>query len=163
MVKVTGLKILYIRNAVGSTPTSHKESYMKVYGPYTRKDNRKHVCIVYSDGSKKTKSYAKYLLEQQLGRELTEDETADHINNDPSDDRIENLQVLSRSDNIAKAAALLPGRQMYTFTCLECGKQATKYLNYVLNNTRMGKRGPFCSRRCAGISNGRLRACSSAG
>lgn len=124
---------------------------MKVYGPYTRKDNRKHVCIVYSNGLRKTKSYARYLLEQQLGRELTEDETADHINNDPSDDRIENLQVLSFVDNITKAVNCLPDRQTYNFTCPQCGKEATKYLNYVLNNTRSGKRGPFCSRKCAGI------------
>ena len=33
---------------------------------------------------------------------MSDDETVDHINNDPMDNRIENLQVLSRSENIKK-------------------------------------------------------------
>jgi hypothetical protein len=28
----------------------------KVYGPYTRKDNRQHVCVHYQDGTKRTVS-----------------------------------------------------------------------------------------------------------
>ena len=52
----------------------------KVLGPYERPDKRKHMVIHYEDGSKGTKSYPKYLMEQKLGRELESDETVDHIN-----------------------------------------------------------------------------------
>jgi hypothetical protein len=73
-----------------------------VYGPYTRKDGRKHVVLW--DGVKtKTVSYPKFLMERKLGRKLIPPETVDHINGDFSDDRPENLQVLNRRDNILKS------------------------------------------------------------
>lgn len=54
------------------------------------------------DGTKKLVSYPKAVFEAYYGRKLSEDETVDHINNDPMDNRIENLQILSRSENIKK-------------------------------------------------------------
>lgn len=124
---------------------------LKVYGPYTRKDGRKHVVIVNSNGSKTTKSYPRYLMEQHLGRTLDSSETIDHINNDFSDDRIENLQILSLADN-AKKEMSRPERakKFYDFICPCCGAQASKQLNQVTMNLKRGKAGPFCSRKCAG-------------
>jgi len=78
---------------------------LKMYGPYLRKDGRKHI-LWYDTITKQkiTESYPKYLMEKYLGRKLTKDETVDHINNDFTDNRIENLQILSRRDNIIKSA-----------------------------------------------------------
>ena len=64
---------------------------IKVYGPYTRKDGRQHVILVHEDLSRQTMSYPKYLMEQHLKRALLASETVDHINNDFTDNRIENL------------------------------------------------------------------------
>ena len=75
---------------------------IKVYGPYTRKDGRQHVILVHEDLSRQTMSYPKYLMEQQLGRPLLASKTVDHINNDFTDNRIENLQILTRAENAAK-------------------------------------------------------------
>ncbi len=75
---------------------------MRIYGPYKRKDGRKHVVIIYEDGTRQTKSYPRLMMEQHLGRGLTKEETVDHINNDFTDDRIENLQILSLSDSCKK-------------------------------------------------------------
>lgn len=122
---------------------------MKIYGPYTRKDGRKHICIVHDDGRKQTKSYPRYLLEQHLGRYLLPEEHVDHINNDPFDDRIENLQILTLVENAKKAAALRP-RKTHVFICPCCGNEAEKYLNQVKHNLNRGKSGPYCSRTCAG-------------
>jgi hypothetical protein len=122
---------------------------MKIYGPYTRKDGRQHICIVHDDGSRQTKSYPRYLLEQHLGRELLSTEHVDHINNDFTDNRIENLQILSQAENNTKAAALRP-RKIYKFVCSNCGKEAERYLNHVKNNWSKHKKGPYCSRKCAG-------------
>lgn len=122
---------------------------MKVYGPYERKDRRKHVIIVHDDGRKQTKSYPKYLLEQHIGRELLLNETADHIDNDKTNNDITNLQILTRKDNSKKAMNLRP-RKVYKFVCPCCGNAAEKYLNQVLANWKKGKAGPYCSRRCAG-------------
>ena len=121
---------------------------MKIYGPYTRKDGRKHVIIIHDDGRRQTKSYPRLIMEQHLGRELTEEETVDHINNDFTDDRIENLQLLSLAENASKA---MIGREakMYSFTCPYCGKEAEKFLNNVIGNAKKGRKGPYCSRSCA--------------
>ena len=122
---------------------------MKIYGPYLRKDGRKHVVIVHSDGTRQTKSYPRLLMEQHLGRELTEEETVDHINNDFTDDRIENLQLLSLVENASKA---MVGKEskMFSFICPCCGTASVKLLKEVKGNRKKGKDGPFCSRKCAG-------------
>lgn len=122
---------------------------MKVYGPYKRKDGRKHVIVYdFKLGIRQTISYPKYLMEQHLGRKLTEDETIDHINNDYTDDRLENLQILSRVDNISKST--VPAEIM-TFKCPNCFKMFELLARqYRGNQVSKGKSGPFCSRSCAG-------------
>lgn len=72
---------------------------MKIYGPYLRKDGRQHVVIKYADGTLQTKSYPRLLLEERLGRLLTEDETVDHIDGNFTNNSYENLRILSRSQN----------------------------------------------------------------
>ena len=73
---------------------------MKVYGPYTRPDGRQHVILIFEDGQRRTVSYPKYLMEQKLGRELDPDlETINHKNGDFTDNRWENLEILSRVDH----------------------------------------------------------------
>lgn len=122
---------------------------MKIYGPYTRKDGRKHICIVHDDGRKQTKSYPRYLMEQHLGRELLPEEHVDHVDNNPLNNDISNLQLLTQTENNRKSSALRP-RKMYNFVCPCCGKESEKYFNYVQHNKNKGKSGPFCSRQCAG-------------
>lgn len=121
---------------------------MKVYGPYTRKDGRKHVIYVSESGKRKTESYPRFLL-KQAGIPLSETDTVDHIDNDKTNDALDNLQVLSSAENAKKAMQLRP-RKWFQFVCPVCNSEATKPLNFVLNNRRQGKKGPFCSRRCAG-------------
>lgn len=121
---------------------------MKVYGPYTRKDGRQHV-ILHKDGVRKTVSYSKYLLEQKLGRSLLPNETCDHIDNDHTNNCLDNLQVLTRSDNARKQMALTPS-EIGTFTCPVCNCSFTKPMHEVRHNRKQSKSGPYCSRSCAG-------------
>jgi len=44
--------------------------------------------------------YHKFLCESFLGRKLEKDETVDHINGDPTDNRISNLRIESRAQNV---------------------------------------------------------------
>lgn len=127
---------------------------MKVYGPYLRKDGRKHVVIVYLDGTKKTKSYPKFLLENKIGRELVNDETCDHIDGDFTNDDPNNLQVLSLPKNIIKSKK---ETQYYVFVCSECNQQTKKPMYAVKHNWNLGKSGPYCSRSCAGKINQRKK------
>lgn len=122
---------------------------MRVYGPYTRKDNRKIILIYNDDGSRRTKSYPKYLLEQKLGRELVGDETCDHTDEDFTNDDLSNLQVLSLAENAAKSMKNRP-KKLYNFVCEICGTNATKSLRNVKHNHNLGRRGPYCGRQCAG-------------
>jgi hypothetical protein len=76
--------------------------FNNIYGPYKRKsDDRK--IVILSDGDKKTaRQYAKVLLEVKLGRRLKNDEVVDHIDEDPTNDEITNLQLLTHSENAKK-------------------------------------------------------------
>jgi hypothetical protein len=118
---------------------------MKVYGPYTRKDGRKHV-IVYEFGQKRqTISYSKWLMEQHLGRELTPDETVDHINRDKTDDRIENLRVIKRPQHSYEDTRRV---KLVEITCMWCGRKALKAPHDLRGNSKQGKAGPFCGKSC---------------
>lgn len=128
---------------------------MKIYGPYTRKDGRQHLVLV-SDGKKTTMSYPKYLLEQKIGRKLLDHETCDHIDGDFTNNSLDNLQVLSRGDNAAKAMALKSQEQVYC-VCPECNKSFYVLMKQVRSNQgKQKKAGPFCSRTCAGRYGQRL-------
>jgi hypothetical protein len=65
-------------------------------------ENRKTVILIANDNSYHSTSYARYLMSTYLKRYLLDTETVDHINEDKTDDRIENLQILSSTDNIKK-------------------------------------------------------------
>jgi len=122
---------------------------MKVYGPYTRPDGRKHV-IHYDEitGKRRTQSYPRYLMEQYLGSELTTDEQVDHINNDHTDNRIENLQLLTKQANNEKSRQYA---EMLLFECPVCGDEfLRKASSYRYHQEKKGKAGPYCSKSCMG-------------
>lgn len=79
------------------------------YGPYLCKDGRYRCDVIYKAGVK-TVLYARYRLEKHLGRKLTKYETVDHIDEDPTNDRLSNLQVLSLAENVRKSLRLNPER-----------------------------------------------------
>lgn len=73
------------------------------YGPYQRNSDSRFIAVFkYTNGSQTSISYARWLMQEHLGRELTSDEHVDHINEDPTDDRIENLQILTCKENNQK-------------------------------------------------------------
>lgn len=100
---------------------------MKIYGPYTRKDGRKHV-ILRKDGKLQTISYPRFLLEEKLGRKLLPEETVDHIDEDLSNDDLSNLQVLSRAENARKSLLVNSKglRKMIEFSRSEKGRKSSR-------------------------------------
>lgn len=118
-----------------------------VYGPYLRKDNRKHV-IIYLDGKHQTMSFPKWVVEQYLCRFLSPDETIDHINRDHTDDRLDNFRIISFAAHISEDTRHV---RLVEITCIGCGSKSCKSGRDLRNNSRNGKAGPFCSRRCSGI------------
>jgi hypothetical protein len=58
--------------------------------------NQKYIRITI-DGKRQLQH--RYIMEQHLGRELHKNEVVHHINENKHDNRLENLQLLSRSDH----------------------------------------------------------------
>lgn len=122
----------------------------KIYGPYLRPDGRQHIIAVYPDGSRKTTSYPKYLMEVHLGRYLLPTETVDHIDRDFTNNSISNLQVLSKETHSRLDAKRLAS---VVVKCQICGFDFTLEGNRLHNAYRSkarGNSGPYCSRSCAG-------------
>ena len=122
---------------------------VRINGPYTRKsDGRKYMSVYFDDGSKSTRSYPKWLMEQKLGRALHPvKETVDHIDRDFTNDSLENLRVVPMGKHAREDHVRVRRVQV---TCVRCRKKALKRARDLHNNAKKGKAGPFCSRRCAG-------------
>ena len=102
------------------------------------------VCImIYRDGSKHSMSYAKYLYTSYNCCDIPKGEEIDHINGDKMDDRIENLQKISKEYNLLKDKE---GKKMVELICPVCGK---KFLFEARNLSTHPN--PCCSRHCGGI------------
>lgn len=130
---------------------------IKLIRIYTTKHGRKQAYYVIN-GKKKTRNYSRFLMEQHLNRELLTKEHVDHINGDKTDDRIENLQVLTQAENAIKAIKET-GRseKWYIFICPECGYDAQIPLRtYRKNQLYSGKSGPYCSKSCSYKARGRI-------
>ena len=137
-------------------------SFDRVTGPYVRKDGRKHLVFNNSKLSKgdsdklKTLSFPKALLEIKEGRLLLDNETADHIDEDFTNDDLSNLQILTRPANIIKSFEANPDRhtELAKHTCPQCDAEFLALARQVrANNVKQGKPGPFCSKSCAGRFN----------
>lgn len=122
----------------------------RVYGPYLRKDGRQHVCLLTPEGTRKTVSYPKYLVEIRNGKLLGKDETVDHIDNDFDNNSPDNLRIIKRSahskDDVRRNLPV-------TFVCPTCSttfKLQGSRLSDAKQNRKQGKAGPFCTRSCAG-------------
>lgn len=97
-------------------------------------------------------------MEQHLGRKLLPNETVDHINGDFTDDRLENLQILTRSNHVMLD---VNRKLIIELPCVYCGKPVK---THHFKHNRMIKRmkaSPFCSRVCSGsygsmVQNGKL-------
>jgi hypothetical protein len=123
-----------------------------VYGPYVGDDGRKRMVLYYADQSTSSVAYARVLLSVKLGRLLTDDEEADHKNNDNTDDRIDNLQVLTREENLLKERwhYIVNVQELYGFVCANCETPFLITHRDLMNKLNQTKDGlAFCSRRCS--------------
>jgi hypothetical protein len=94
-------------------------------------------------------SYAKYLWISANKCEVPKGMEVDHINNNHKDDRIENLQLLSKSENIQKEYKDTGrlGKLVVDLVCPICGVKFTKRLAEVRKGAR--KQQCCCSIKCS--------------
>ena len=115
------------------------------YYEYTRSaDDRRAVVLTKRGQPNKCLLLSRYLMETSIGRQLSSSEHVDHINNDRTDDRIENLQVLSASDNVMKSRKL---RKWVTLKCPTCSTIFERPYSNV--QCKLPEHVVCCSRRCA--------------
>lgn len=123
----------------------------RIYGPYYRKDGRKHVCVLWSNGRRQTVSYPKFITEVRLNRYLGPDETVDHIDRDYTNNSPENLRVIPLAEHVREDVRRLVPQE---FRCTWCEKplilSGRKLHRLIDNQRRRGYGGPFCGRSCAG-------------
>lgn len=62
-----------------------------------------HVVILHDNGTRQTQSYPRYLMEQHLGRKLETWEQVDHIDEDPTNNSVDNFQILTVAENNRKS------------------------------------------------------------
>jgi len=117
------------------------------YGPYKDADGRVFFVDVYPNGKTVTSYPYRELVEFERGRFLSGDECVHHRNEDPADNRLENLEVTLLSEH---ARGHQPSAEMVQVTCPQCGKERAAEARVVRRIRKKGMAGPFCNKVCAG-------------
>lgn len=127
----------------------------KTFGPYVRPDGRKIVIVHYLDGTKRTISYPKHLMEQHLNKELDPDQcTVDHWDSNVDNNNLSNLRIVPRDQHSADDTRRV---KFVKFECVWCNKEFERSPRLIRDKAKKNKAGPFCSRNCAGKYSRRLQ------
>lgn len=122
----------------------------KVYGPYLRKDGRKHVVRIHFDDdgrelSRRTQSYPRYLIESSSDSSIPTNLTVDHVNRDKTDDNLSNFRLLPLKEHLQDDAVY---RKNSVGICASC-QRSFELTRHQTSERARSKPGPFCSRSCA--------------
>lgn len=127
--------------------TYYRKAYVRV-----GKDGRKRVDLVNTGKDRTTISYARYLVCVKMGYILSSDFEVDHINKDRTDDRLENLQIMSKFDHREKSRKeMTTGRNTRVLSCVICGSEFEREVRQIRY------RNNLCSRSCNGKMSNNLK------
>lgn len=124
------------------------------YNVYVCSDNRTRA---YDKVTKKVTSYPRIIMENKLNRKLNINEDVHHVDGNPLNNNPNNLEVIKHGDHQSYHNKKYKDKYMI---CPLCGKnflwtikqQRTFYSNKSRNNPqRKNSKGPFCSKKCAGL------------
>jgi hypothetical protein len=105
-----------IREDIRETPKVLKRGPWRPVGKYIGRD------VWLDNGSRTTELQHRVVAAEKLGRELTSDEHAHHTNEVKTDNRPENLEVLTKAEHARRH--FKTGRTMVALTCQGCGAVA---------------------------------------
>lgn len=86
------------------------------------------------------------VMEEHIGRPLDKNEVVHHKNGYRSDNRVENLALLSYSGHMKEHRKI----EFVTVSCLQCGKVFKKEAREERARIKKKRSGPFCGKSCTG-------------
>jgi len=119
---------------------------VKQYGPYKSNGGHEFYVEIEDDGSRRSVFAHRVIMEKHLGHPLQAGDVIHHKNGNPSDNRIENLEVMSSISHLSLHRIAM---EIVDLECLGCGTTFRRKARYERHNRNQGKYGPFCSRSCA--------------
>lgn len=123
--------------------------------------SRWQVCLKHREtGARSTILFSKFLMSVSLGRRLRPEEEVDHVNGDKSDDRLENLEVVTKSENLKRQAAIRRDKSLVHLECPSCSQTFSRPIHRT--HLRRGGDRTFCSRSCSAAFNSPKRKLSHA-
>ena len=115
---------------------------------YTNKDGRTRV---YLKDKKKVISYPRYIMEREIGRPLKPDEDVHHIDENPLNNDISNLEICHHGEHQRDHSTKYFDKIMICPWCKNefvwTGKQQSEHYRH--SNDRSIEQ-PFCSKKCVG-------------
>lgn len=117
---------------------------------YKQKDGRKFIVYKGEDNKYHSKAYARYLMEQHLGRKLTNEEEVHHKDHNKMNDVIENLEVKNKTIHRREHNI----KPIIIEHCYICGSDIIVDSKKRTNHYRSKNKNPdkwFCSKHCSGI------------
>ena len=132
-----------------------------LYKQYSHKDDRYYAILYPRDGigqnKRLTMSYARYLMCVKEQRIIREDETVDHIDENRTNDSLDNLQILTIQQNQEKYATNRVTKKMVVLKCPICESIFEKpYNKCKLFVGRKRSQVAYCSRECLHIATSRI-------
>ena len=114
-------------------------------------DGRKRVSLFSDSGENRYVSYARYLFTVHLKQFIPDHLTVDHINDDKTDDRVENFQLLTDEENRMKEyyRYLTMEYSRWAFTCACCEVQFLLTEREINMRLAQGVEYAFCSKSCS--------------
>lgn len=131
---------------------------MVVMNTYICKDNRVRVRVVDDNGDSHVLSYPRILMEEKLGRPLKPYEDVHHIDGNPLNNSLHNLEIVCHGEHQRNHSRKYYDKIM---VCPICNKEfmwtAVQQRRFYSNLSRKEPKNksrctvPFCSKRCIGL------------
>ncbi len=103
--------------------------------------------VLHLDGTLKTVLEHREIMEKHLGRDLCSNECVHHKNGKKLDNRLENLEIMTKS---AHSRLHRKPAEYLELVCVSCKKPILRLASKERGNRKQGKFGPFCGRSCSG-------------
>lgn len=112
---------------------------------------RKYICLYNTQEDRTLISYARYLMSVKLGYILSDEYEVDHIDDDKTNDDINNLQILTKEQNRLKQYYnyIMNEQVCYGFICAYCETPFILTEREVKMRLAQNVESAFCSRSCS--------------